>query len=486
MNLGMNAAISGLMSAQRALDVASHNIANANTEGYSRQTATMTTTLPMGANSLHMSWGGVGQVGTGVTVQSIARVRDQFIDRQVRGETSPLGEATITADTMKQVEDIFNEPSDNSLNTLMGRFWDAWQELANNPENAATRLNLREVSVNMASTFQEINNKLTTLRQDVNDRIETTVNDINSSTRQIAQLNLQIKAALAGGQNPNDLQDQRDLLIEKLSEKVEINVNTTSNGAVNVYVNGQPLVNENHSFDLLAVRQGSLGFVQVQYGPTSANVNISGGSLKGLIDARDVTLSDTDPRGFITQLNTLANGMATQVNQLHKNGYALDGTTTLPFFEEFNGPPPKPIDASNIQVNAAILADNTNPPGYNLIAAASNDPGSLNGGVGDSGQALSIAQLRNKKLMSAGQYTYDDFYKGILVSVGVQGQEASRKQSTQDTLVAAVKARRDETSGVSTDEEMANVIKFQKAYAASARVLTTIDQMLDTLINIGR
>jgi flagellar hook-associated protein 1 FlgK len=440
----------------------------------------------MGANSLHMSWGGVGQVGTGVSVDSIKRVRDQFIDRQVRAETSPLGDAKVTADTMKQIEDIFGEPSDRSLGTLMTRFWDGWQELANNPENAATRLNLREVSNNLAAVFQEIHNKLTTLRQDVNDRMETTVNDINSMTRQISSLNQQIKAGLAGGQNPNDLQDQRDLVIEKLSEMVKIDVHETSEGAVNVYVNGNPLVNQDHNFDLLAVRQGTFGFVQVQYGPTQVPVNINGGTLKGLIDMRDIALSDTDPRGFITQLNQLANGIATQVNTLHRSGYALDGTTTLPFFEEFLGPPPVAIDASNIAVNAAIQADNTIPPGYNLIAAATNDPGSLSGGVGDSSNALAIAQLRNGKLMSGAQYTFDDFYKGVLVNVGVQGQEASRKQSTQELLVASVKERRDETSGVSTDEEMADVIKFQKAYAASARILTTIDQMLETLINVGR
>ncbi|MNS53561.1 Flagellar hook-associated protein 1 [compost metagenome] len=486
MNIGLNAAIQGLMTAQRALDVAGHNVANANTEGYSRQRVQLSTTSPMGHSSLHMSWAGPGQVGTGVQVDTIKRVRDQFIDRQVRAETSPLGEAKITADTLRQIEDIFGEPSDRSLGTLTTRFWDSWHELSNNPENAATRLGLREVSANLAAVFQEIHGKLTTLRQDVNDRIETTVNDVNSITRQIATLNNQIKAGLAGGQNPNDLQDQRDLLIEKLSEFVKVDVTETAQGALNVYVGGNPLVAEGHNFDLLAIRQGTQGFVQVQYGPTQVPVNISGGSLKGYLDMRDVALSDTDARGFITQLNQMANGIANQVNNLHRAGFALDGTTTLPFFEEFLGPPAVPIDASNIAVNAAIMADNTNPPGYNLIAAALNDPGSLTGGVGDNGNALAIARLRNAKVMGGGTYTFDDFYKGVLVNVGVQGQEAMRKEATQTMLVASVKERRDSASGVSTDEEMADVIKFQKAYAASARILSTIDEMLETLINVGR
>lgn len=486
MNLGLNSAIQGLMTAQRALDVAGHNVANANTEGYSRQRVQLSTTDPMGKLSLHMSWQGPGQVGTGVQVDTIKRVRDQFIDRQVRAEMSPLGQSKVAADTLRQVEDIFGEPSDRSLGTLMTRFWDGWQEMSSNPENAAIRLNLREVSVNLTAVFQEVHNKLSTLRQDVNDRIETTTNDVNSLTRQIAVLNTQIKAGLAGGQNPNDLQDKRDLLIEQLSERVKIDVTETAQGAVNIHIFGQPLVSDEHSFNLNAVRMGASGFVEVQYGPTSLPVTINGGSLKGLLEMRDVTLSDTDPRGFITQLNQLANGMATQVNNLHRTGFALDGTTTLPFFEEFLGPPAVPIDASNIAVNAAIRADNTMPPGYNLIAAAANDPGSLTGGVGDNGNALAIAQLRNSKLMSANRYTFDDFYKGVLVNVGVQGQEATRKETTQELLVSAVKERRDQASGVSTDEEMADVIKFQKAYAASARILSTIDDMLETLINVGR
>lgn len=476
MNIGMNAAVLGLLANQRALDVASHNVANANTPGYSRQRIDMSATAPQGAGGFHSRWQGPGNVGTGVAIDQIKRVRDQFIDRQVREESSPLGEAQVSLDTMTQIEDIFGEPSENSLNSLMTRHWDAWHSLSTNPENMAVRTNLREVGVQLASVFQTLHGKLTDLRQDLNDRIATTVNDINSTTRQIADLNREIASVLASGQNPNDLQDQRDLLLEGLSEKVDIHVSEVpSTGALNVYIGGQPLVSNSDAFPLAAVPRLINGFFEVQYPKTGDQAQINGGSLKALLDARNVTMSDTTPGGFIYELNQLAQGVMASVNAAHSTGFGLDGTTGLNFFVG--------TDASDMEVEPAIalISDGTI-----LIAAAANDPGSLAGGPGDNGNALKIAQMRNQLLMSGGTTTIDDYYKGILTQAGVQGQEAGRRLATQESLVASVKERREQVSGVSTDEEMANVIRFQKAYAASARVLTAIDEMLEVLINVGR
>lgn len=476
MNIGMNAAVLGLLANQRALDVASHNVANANTPGYSRQRIDMVPTNPQGAGGFHSRWQGPGNVGTGVTVDQIKRVRDQFIDRQVREESSPLGEAHVTLDTMTQIEDIFGEPSESSLGSLMTRYWDAWHSLSNNPENMAVRTNLREVGVQLASVFQTLHGKLTNLRQDVNDRIATAVNDVNSTTRQIADLNREIAAVLASGQNPNDLQDQRDLLLEGLSEKIDIHVvEVPSTGALNVYIGGQPLVANDKSFDLAAVPRLLNGFFEVEYPQTGDTAAITGGSLKALLDARNVTLSDVNAGGFIYELNQLAQGVMASVNAAHSTGFGLDGTTGLNFFVG--------TDASDMEVEPAIALVSD---GTILIAAAANDPGSLAGGPGDNGNALKIAQLRNQLLMSGGTATTDEFYKGLLTSAGVQGQEAERRLTTQETLLASVKERREQTSGVSTDEEMANVIRFQKAYAASARVLTAIDEMLEILVNVGR
>ncbi|MFP5502796.1 MAG: flagellar hook-associated protein FlgK [Candidatus Sericytochromatia bacterium] len=475
MNIGMNAAVQALLAAQRALDVSGHNVANANTPGYSRQRIDLEPSAPFGSSGLHSRPAGPGQVGTGVTITQIKRIRDQFIDRQVRAESSPLGESRITADTMRQIEDIFGEPSDRSLGTLMGRFWDSWHALTTHPEDASHRANLTEVSVNLANVFQEINGKLESLRQDVNDRIQTTVEDVNSITTRIADLNRQIKAGIATGQNPNDLMDRRDTLLDDLSQKVQIHVvEVPSTGALNVYLQGQPLVDQEKAFPLAAQPILVTGFFQVDYPQTGEPANIAGGELKGLLDARNQLLSDANAGGFIYEINQLASSMMTEINAVHRTGFGLDGTTGLDFFFGTN--------ATDIEVNPAI-AQVTG--GTILIAAASNDPGSLAGGPGDSGNAVRMAQLRNARVMNGNRFTFDDTYKGMLVSAGTQGQEAMRQLSTQEALLATVKERREQTSGVSTDEEMANVIKFQKAYAAAARILTTIDEMLERLMTVG-
>jgi flagellar hook-associated protein 1 FlgK len=479
MNVGFFTALSGLQAAQRQLDTASHNVSNADTPGYSRQRVEQTESEPMGAGGTFVQRAGAGMIGTGVTVSAIARIRDQFIDRQVRAESAPLGEANIKSDTLKQVEDVFGEPTDHGLSALMQNFFNSWHDLANDPSNDALRTNLRQQAINLANGFQEINGKLVALRQDVNDRIGTTVNDVNGITRQIARLNHEIKAALASGQRPNDLLDKQDLLLEQLSAKVQINVaESPSNGGRSVYMNGQPLVADEDQFDLSAVPTLLNGFYTVEYAPTAQGAQINSGELKGLLDSRDLILSDVQATGYIKQINDLASGLMASVNAQHMIGFGTTGVTGQTFFDG--------TDASDMVVNPNITNDTALARGLDVIAAAANDPGSLTGGVGDSAVAVQIAQLQNLKVMGGGMFTFDDFYKGVVTGLGVEAQEATRKADTQQVLVNSVKDRRDQVSGVSTDEEMANVVRFQKAYAASARILSTLSDMLDTLVNLGK
>jgi flagellar hook-associated protein 1 FlgK len=479
MNIGFNSALSGLAVAQRQLDTASHNIANASTEGYSRQRVDQSAATPQGANGSFNSEAGKGAVGAGVAVQQIGRIRDQFIDRQVRAETSPLGEAQVKADTLRQVEDVFAEPSDTGLSTQMGKFFDGWHDLAGDPSNNALRTNLRQQGINLASSFQDLHQKLLSLRQDVNDRIGTKVTEINTLSKQIAGLNHQIKASIASGQNPNDLLDKQDLMIEQLSQKVAIQVVTSpTTGGRSVYINGQPLVGDEHSFDLKAVPNLANGFTTIAYAPTGLSANPTGGELKGLLDARDISLSDTAPNGFIKQVNDLAAGLMASVNAQHTIGFGTTGITGQTFFDG--------TDASDMTVNAAITTDTPLGPALSVIAAAANDPGSLTGGVADNAIAINIAQLRTGKIMNGGTATFDSNYKDMISQLGTEAQHANTQSATQTTLVNSVKQRRDQVSGVSTDEEMANVVRFQKAYAASAKVITTLDAMLDTLLSIVR
>lgn len=486
MNVGLYASVSGLLSAQRAVDVASHNIANADTEGYSRQRADQSAALPMGRAPY-------GQVGTGVQIDAIRRIRDGLLDRQVRQESSPLGEASARAEAIGQIEDILGEPGTGALSTKLAAYYDGWNKLSTNPENYNLRISLRESAVELATTFNRLYSDLQGLRQDLNDRIDTEISDINSKASQIANLNLQIGAAIAAGQNPNDLKDQQDLLIEQLSSMVKLQaVEEGSSGMTNIYVGGDPLVLRTNQFDLALAPINPLTDTSVVvYAPTGLGANVTGGSLKGMLDIRNTTLGVLAPPagqtgGLVYQLNQLAANLIADTNALHTQGFGLDGTTTLNFF---NG-----TDAGDIVVNQSItnLAN-----GLDFIAAAANDPGTLAGGPGDNGMAQLIAQRRTALTMGGftppppappvlPNATFENHWKAQLTNLAVMGQAANRTVTTQETVLASVKERRDQVSAVSTDEEMANVIRFQKAYAASAKMLSTIDEMLDTLINIRR
>jgi flagellar hook-associated protein 1 FlgK len=484
MNVGLYASVQGLLSAQRAVDVASHNIANSETEGYSRQRTEQSASTPMGYSPY-------GQVGTGVTIDSIRRIRDTLLDRQVRQEMAPLGESEARAEALGQIEDILSEPSDGALSTKLAAYYDGWQKLSTNPENYNLRIALRESAVDLANTFNSLYQDLQGLRQDLSDRIATQIDDVNSKSKQIAELNRQITATLAAGQNPNDLKDQQDLLIDQLSKMVRVQaVEVASTGATNVYVGGDPLVVEGDAFTLTPAPINPLtDQAVVNYGPTGLPANITGGSLRGMLDIRNDVLgvlppaAAGDPEGMVYHLDQLAAQLIADTNALHTQGFGLDGTTTLNFFNGTN--------ASDIVVNQNITNLSN---GLDFIAAAANDPGSLAGGPGDNGMAILIAQRRNALTMGglAGppvvppKDTFENFWKQEVSNLAVLGQSANRLQATQQTLLTSVKERRDQVSAVSTDEEMANVIRYQKAYAASAKLITTIDEMLDTLINIRR
>lgn len=487
MNVGLYASVRGLLSAQRAVDVASHNIANADTEGYSRQRAEQSAGTPMGYSPY-------GQVGTGVQIDAIRRVRDGLLDRQVRQESSPLGESKARAEAIGQIEDILAEPGEGALSTKLAQYYDSWNKLSTNPENYNLRIALRDSAKELTGTFNRLYADLQGLRQDLNDRIDTQIADINSKVSQIADLNRQIGATIAAGQNPNDLKDQQDLLIEQLSMMVKIQaVEEPSSGMTNVYVAGDPLVARADAFTLnLSPINPLTDQSVVNYTPTGLPAVITGGAIKGMLDVRNNLLAVLAPTnagdagGLVYQLNQLASQLIADTNALHTQGFGLDGTTTLNFF---NG-----ADAGDIVVNQSItnLAN-----GLDFIAAAANDPGTLAGGPGDNGMAQQIAQRRDAITMGGftpappaavvpPNATFEDYWKQQLTDLAVLGQEANRSVMTQETVLASVKDRRDQISAVSTDEEMANVIRYQKAYAASARLISTIDEMLDTLINIRR
>lgn len=456
---GLNTALRGLVASQTMLETAAHNTANASTPGYSRQRAGLVASEPYAYPAFNRS-GLPGQIGTGVTVATITRVRDAFLDLQLRSQLSIEGDWSARRDELSKVETIFPEPTGSGLGTVLGRFWDAWQDLAADPTSSAARAALVEQSLTVAARFGRDAAQLRTLTEGIDGQIRQDVATVNGLAERIAALNTQIQMVRVSGDHANDLEDQRDILLDELAGIVPITLQAQADGTVTVLVAGTDLVNGSRVRALSTGPNGSGKLV-----PTWSDgslVPLAGGRLAALVDVRDVKLA-----GYRTRLDGLASGVADAVNALHVTGLDGAGAAGLAFFSYTAGDA-----AATLAVNPAIVS---NP---NLVAAASapNQPG-------DGSIAGAIADLRAGRQFASGTQTAADYYASLVGEIGSDARQASEMAGNQELVTGHLRQRRESTSGVSLDEEAADMIRFQHAYAAAARVITTFDEMLDVLIN---
>jgi flagellar hook-associated protein 1 FlgK len=463
---GLNIGYKGLAAQQRALDVTSHNIANANTPGYTRQDVIMEPTPAQKVLE--------GYVGTGVTITDFRRIRDSFIDIQMRTENRALGEWETKDNIIKKLEVIFNEPSDTSIRSVLDQFWEAWQTLSKNPESVSVRTDVMQRGVTLANTFNHLDAQFLDLQMDINKEIGLKVNEINTQARQIRDLNIKIMEAESGGHTANDLRDKRDMLVEQLAKNIGIDVVEDELGAVNILVGGQTLVsravlaeiqfNNNSPLNPTAA---TLEWYVPANGTYLGQVKLTGGILKGYVDMRDSVIP-----AYQAEVSELVKAVAEEVNALHRIGFGLDGTTEVDFFTTTDGS--LEFNTKNIQVNSLIQED------INLIAAAATDDPEVY--AGDNSNALAIAALKNKLAMNNGVASFNDFYMAIIGKLGVQGQESGQMVANRSYIIEQLMNQRESVSGVSLDEEMTNMIKYQHAYSAAARIITAMDQCLETLI----
>ncbi|HJV44985.1 MAG TPA: flagellar hook-associated protein FlgK [Bacillota bacterium] len=466
----------GLYAQQAALYTTGHNISNANTEGYTRQRAEMqaTNAIPVPGMSVDKS---PAQMGTGVEVNKITRLREDFLDDQYRGENKKLGYWEAMGDTYTKIEEITNEPSENGIANAMDQFYASWQELAKNPESSAARSVVRQRGVALAESFQFVNNSLEDMKTDLDNVISTKVDDINSIATQIKDLNDQISRIVPNNYEPNDLYDKRDLLLDKLSKLVDINVTNSTNGMINVTVgSSQTSLIQDRTANKLSV--DSTGKVSIE-GETS-ETTLTSGELLGRIESRYNSIPD-----FQNKLDSLVSEFANQVDALHSSGINLadinnkaSTPANLDFFVPSSG---TTINAGNIAVNSSILNSLDN------IAAATSSS------QGDGQNAQKIADLKfDSSLLFTdpdtptniyATSTADDFYQNMIGQLGIDSQQAQGMQENSQVLLNQVDNRRQSVSGVSLDEEMSNMVRFQQAYNASARVVTTMDEILDKVIN---
>jgi flagellar hook-associated protein 1 FlgK len=465
----LNNATKGLNVQQSALQTTSHNISNANTEGYSRQKVTMVADNPY-------TLGGIGQVGTGVRIASIDRIVDPYVNNQLRNENSSLEMYSQKSDVLGQLEGIFNEPSTTGLNNNLSKVFSSWTYLGSNPELATAKTMVAQNSETFTDTLHHMSNQIDNLHDGTVQDIEKNVLDFNAKVAQLDSLNNQIFNVTSQGQAPNDLLDQQDKLLKELTGIVGVESSYDKFNRVSITVGGQSVLTEDSIAELSVGTDPTDGQLSVDGEP----IAITSGNIKGSQEA--LTEIDTKKQ----ELNNLAFTFATAVNNIHSNG-----GTGADFFEIGSGDD----YAASIQVKQEILDDvSTINAGKNLAGVVS----------GDGTRAQAIAALQNTKLdYSSDQsgMTYDkdtmtlsiiNSTKGSTVSgayndsvtqMGIVKQQSDNMVDSQGSLVSLLEARRDSVSGVSINEEVTNTITYQSAFEANSRIISVVSEMLDTLIN---
>ena len=473
---GLQMGLRALQAQKMGLTVAGHNIANANTEGFSRQKMNLVTSNPYTAPSFNRP-ASPGQIGTGVEIAEIRRVKDEFIEMQLRLESQTTGQWQALVDGYEQIEMIFNEPSDTGISMALTEFWRSWQQLSLTPADLSARSVVRQQGILLADSISHTYTQLQRYREEINGAIGVKVNHINYLAQQIADLNKQIVAVSVSGDHPNDLLDARDLLVRELSHIANIQAVTDEKNQMHISISGSSLVQGSH-VSKLALEEGSNGY-EVVWAGTSVKAVFSGGELKGLFQLRDDIIRD----GYMHELDRLAKGMVETVNGQHKAGYGFDATADdsdedaqFPTGNYFfvNEPPAGGSWAQNMMLTAEILGED----GLKYIAASTDNEKA----PGNGENAIAIAELLQKGVVNELKGSIPDFLSALISGLGVDSQEAQRMSANQEILQFHLERRQQSVSGVSLDEEISDLIRFQHAYSAAARFITTLDESLTTVI----
>lgn len=422
---------------QRMLDTASHNIANAATPGYSRQKVNVKATDPYAWPSQAIELGAM-QVGTGSMVESILRQRNVYLDRQLRDSVRTGSYYSQLETMLAQAEVIFNEPVSGTISEAMTEFWNAWHEVGTHPESMSMRGVLKVQTEGLCTRIKGAYGQLTKLSDDSSYWVGIHIEEINTIAVQIADLNEQITEVRGMGFEPNDLLDRRDYLLDQLAELTNYNVAEGEEGGVTVSIGGFILVADDFTQTLTDVSDITAGKI---------------GALKE---------SQVKIASFAQDLNDLAAEMIAQVNALHTLGFDLDGNPGIAFFTG--------TGAVDIELNPLIAND------LRLVAAASI-PAPGNGET-----AIAIADLRRALVMAGGTQTFDEFYEDLVTGAGIESKRARDSAESQELVSLELQNQRDAVSGVSLDEELMNMLQFQRSFEAAARIIEVADEMMQTLL----
>ena len=544
---------------QRAMQTVGHNIANQETEGFSRQQVHSGTAAPDPTG-----------VGGGAKAQPTSRVYDQFVQRKILQENPRSGMFKSRGEFLQKIEIIFSETEGNGLHQALNEFWNSWSQLSNQPESESARIQVRERSDVLARRFRGMHSQLDGLRNEINGRLVATINKVNELGQKVAELNRQIISYESGQRNANDMRDARNQAIEELSELVDVNSFENPNGRVTVIIGRDwTLVEGNNRYQLEGkMKGGELGMLRID--GVSINDNrrdltriFREGEMSEMLRMRDDTIV-----GYQHNLDEIAFNLAGQVNKIHATGTGINSATDmmkstfglnstalsqpLPFLKDgifqlhLVDPHNEILETYEIEIQAGI---DTLPDIVQRLNQTISDPGLLQASIeadgsmllqsasdykfifgedqssitqvlglnsffdtlkgaediqlsehirentnnistgkdlipGDNRVALEIAKLQTRPTMRDETMTFDEYYNGVLTGMGLKIQRNKTEQAQQESMVRQFKEIRSSISSVNMDEELTDMMQYQKAYEASARFINTVDRMMETVIKM--
>jgi flagellar hook-associated protein 1 len=456
---GLNTATTALWAQRRALDVTGQNIANVNTEGYSRQRVDL---QAIGGSVVPAFYSTSPGIGAGVSADDVQRIRDAFLEGRGHTEHATSSRLTVEADALEQIETAFREPGNNGIQSLLTDMWDGWEDVANQPNTDAARAQLIKRMETLVGGIRFSTASLESQWTQTRENLDVLVTDVNEAATTIAELNRAIRGANQAGLPANDLADKRDVLVMKLADQVGATVRPGQYGTVDVVVGGMALVTGSTASSLRV--EGSTDPDMIT-GSDKPRIVTSAGShpvtVDGIAGGQLSTLTAIIP-GYRAQLDAVAASLAQTLNDGQAAGRDSTGTAGAAILGADG--PPGPVTAANITL---LFTE----PGK--IAAS----GIAGGPNLDNSNADAIAKLRDAPL------GVDAGYRKMIVELGVQAAVAIRNQDIQAVITTQVDAARESVAGVNIDEEMTNMLSFQHAYSAASRMITAIDQTLDQLIN---
>jgi len=451
----LSIAVRALYAQEGSIDATSNNISNVDTPGYSRETPILTEAPPLDLGQISM--------GNGVDFGGVQSIRDNVLDLRIDQETQQQSQLTSYAGYMNQVQSLFSETQGSGLSDAINSFFNSFQQLDGNPTDTPTRQAVISAGQDLASAFQQTGEQLTAIQQGADQEVVQTVQQINADTSQLADLNQQVSSLGANSEQADMLQDSQYQVLNNLSQLVDVAVTHASNGSLTVTTtNGTALVAGGQSFALSTDTNASTGFQDIFSQGSDVTSSFNGGQLAGLLEARDQSIPTVS-----TSLDNLAAGIINAVNSQSLKGYDLNGAKGANFFE----PVVQPSPGSNAGAAENMAVAITDP---SQVAASSN------GTQGDNANALALANIQNAAVVNG--KTATDFYADLVSTVGNDVSTATDEQESVGLVLTQLQNQQSDTSGVSLDEEAANLIQYQRAYEAAAEVVSAVNSLTSDVI----